>query len=64
MADIVFDTAYCAVDGLSKYLRHSLWSAARSMHQQAYAKRFQQDAEFGKVIGRVVCDPVPYQDYR
>ena len=63
-ADIVFDTAYHDVDRIPNYLRHSLWATARSMNERAYAKRFQQDGNFGKVIGRVVRHLILYQDYR
>lgn len=60
--DAIFETAYHAVDGLTKYLRLILWRTARSLNLLAYAKRFEQDSEFGKAIGRVVRRISCYQD--
>ncbi|KAN0128901.1 hypothetical protein V8E53_013274 [Lactarius tabidus] len=53
-ADLVFDTAYCPVDGLVTYFRHALWRSARTLNLADYAKRFEQDVEFGKAFGQVL----------
>lgn len=59
--DAIFETAYHAVDKLTHYLRLVLWRSARSLNLLAYAKRFEQDSEFGKAIGRVVRGLTCYQ---
>jgi uncharacterized protein YihD (DUF1040 family) len=60
--DTIFETAYRAVDSLTQYFCKVLWRSARSLNLLAYAKRFDQDSEFGKAIGRVVHDIACYQD--
>jgi hypothetical protein len=53
-SDALHETAYRAVDSLVSYYRYILWSSARSLNLSSYAKRFEKDHEFGKVISRVV----------
>lgn len=62
IADTIFETAYRAVDSLTQYYRLVLWHAAKSLNLSAYAKRFAQDSEFGRAIGRVVRGLTCYQD--
>jgi hypothetical protein len=52
--DAMHETPYRSTDSLVSYNRHILWKSARFLNFSLYAKRFVQDHEFGKVIGRTV----------
>ena len=61
--DLVFNNTYPPIDGLASYFRATLIQSARNQNLTAYAKRSQQDAEFTRVFGRVVCDLICNADY-
>ena len=62
LADLAFDDAYPPIDGLTNYLRLTLCRSARYLRLTGYAKRFEQDAEFGRAFGRVVRGLIRDQD--
>jgi hypothetical protein len=60
--DLAFKDAYPPIDGHTNYLRTTLCRSARFLNLSGYAKRFDQDHEFGKALGKVVCNHILVQD--
>ncbi|KAF8264067.1 hypothetical protein EI94DRAFT_1806327 [Lactarius quietus] len=63
IGDVVHQDAYRQINGLISYYWHILWrSAKKSLHVMPFAKRFEQDPEFGKTFARVLnCRVSMYQ---
>jgi hypothetical protein len=62
IANLVFDDAYPPIDGHTNYLRLTLCRSSRFLNLAGYARRFDQDAEFGRAFGRVVRSLILDQD--